>query len=201
VSVREGVLLERSPLADTPAAASGWHARGNQLSLTVENELLVAFIMVARGHAARVPGEDAGPPGARMPAERSAAFNGPVTVVSAGRGVYLLVKKSEPGDEAFERLANGGEGQYSLVDCSDQFVFLLLEGPLSPRVLGALCSLDFDPNSFREGSAAVARLHDVRAYIWRGPGEHRYTIGVQRSLALHVWQELLDACMAHSVDP
>jgi heterotetrameric sarcosine oxidase gamma subunit len=136
-----------------------------------------------------------------MPADRSAAFNGPVTVVSVGRGNYLLVKKREPGDQALTRFADRGDGQYSLVDCSDQFVFLVLEGPLSPRVLGALCSIDFDPGSFREGSASVARLHDVRAYIWRGPGQYRYTIGVQRSLALHVWQELLDACMAHSVDP
>jgi heterotetrameric sarcosine oxidase gamma subunit len=201
VSALESPLIARSPLASAPEAAAGWRAPNDRLALTVRNDLSVALITVARGRFEAFEREAIRHLGAPLPAERSASFSGPVTVVAAGRGCYLLVKQGEFDDAVSSLIVGGSSEPRSAVDYSDQLVFFALEGPDGPRVLSALCSVDFDQKAFPESAAIVARLHDARAYIWREAGARRYMIGVQRSLALHVWEALLEACRAHSSTP
>ena len=200
MSAPEVPLVARSPLATAAEAATGWRAPDGRLALTVQNDLFVALVTVARERLADFAKQAVERLGAPVPAERSVSSSGSVSIVAAARGCYLVIDKGEPKAELRSWLASDAQGEETGVDYSDQLAVIALEGSLAPRVLSSLCSIDFDPCVFAEGAAAVTRLCDVRAYVWREARE-RYSLAVQRSYALHTWQALMQACKTHSAEP
>ena len=200
MSAPESPLEARCPSALGAEASGGWRG-SDRISLVVQQGVCAVLITIAGDGVAAFASEAVERLGAPLPPARYASFGGAVAVVAAGRNTFLAVKQGDAACAFSSRLAGELAGPATAVDQSDQLVFFALEGASSARALSALCSVDFDPRAFAEGTAIVTRLQDVRAYVWREPGPSRYLIGVQRSLASHVWTALLEACRTHSPAP
>ena len=201
MSEPDGVLVARGTLARVPGAANGWRASESVLALIPLNDTSAVLINVARSSPVELARRALERLGLSLPAERAAAFHETACVVSSGRNGYLVVKKGDAGGTLVPALAAAAPEFATIVDQSDQLAFFALEGAAGSRVLSALCSVDFSPHAFPECAAIVTRMHDMRAYIWREPPTARYVIGVQRSLAPHAWEVLLEACETHSSSP
>ncbi len=91
----------------------------------------------------------------------------------------------------------------ALVNITGHRAAFNLAGPLSRSVLQAVCAIDLDTKAFpylavREGSVAGAPARLMRVGF---VGELGYEIHVPFSLALHVWNALLDAGREHQIRP
>lgn len=194
-------LQEQGPLATVHQAASGWRGADDSLSLTAMTDISAALVTLRRRAGESLAVELAELLGTSLPAEFRAACSTHLTIVSVGRDRYLVVKRGDRSSALASMLRRDLEGRAAIVDHSDELTFLALDGAAAPRVLSALCSIDFGPRAFTPGSAAVTRLHGARAHIWLEVEPHSYTICVPRSLAVYAWHSLVEACSGQTVLP
>jgi heterotetrameric sarcosine oxidase gamma subunit len=176
-------LQARSALASQVRAAAGW--RDDGLHVVERFDTCAAMLTLSAAHAM--------PDAARLPVfpQDGAVLSQPLrTLISCGPRRYLAIAHgAEPGAllaELQQQLGN----RAAVVDYSDQLTLLAIEGRKATGVLGALCSIDFDPAVFPPGRAVVTRVKDARAFVWRD-GE-RFMLAVQRSLAVAVWESLIE---------
>lgn len=131
-------------------------------------------------------------------------------VILGSRSAYLL-----RDDQFFVHLEPGGEGSAAKVlseeverrgdlvtvsDITHGRSDLLLIGPKSAGLLSRLCSLDFHPSQFPDLSARVSSVAKTRQLILRndfkppdGPTVPVFSLIGDRSLAIYLWQTILEA--------
>jgi len=83
--------------------------------------------------------------------------------------------------------------QSSLVDVSDLWFGVRMEGDRSRDLLAKGCALDLDPQVFAPGATAVTQLARLRALIHHVDGSPVYDVYVERSYAGYLWAWLVDA--------
>ncbi|QKK03497.1 MAG: sarcosine oxidase subunit gamma [Pseudomonadota bacterium] len=90
------------------------------------------------------------------------------------------------------------DGDSSLVDLSDYYTTLLLEGERAVDVLMKGCSLDLHPRAFAVGDMALTRLAQADVMLHRS-GERRYAIQMRRSFAEYALKWLFDAGLEYDI--
>ena len=115
-------------------------------------------------------------------AERSALWFGP--------DQWLIVAPAgEAG--ALTRTLDAVAG--SAVDVSDLRAEFELAGPLAADVLRKGCGIDLHPRVFGPGSCALTSLARVRVAMRQTDERPGYRLLVERSVALYLWDWLIDA--------
>ena len=115
-------------------------------------------------------------------AERSALWFGP--------DQWLIVAQAgEAG--ALTRTLDAVAG--SAVDVSDLRAEFELAGPLAADVLRKGCGIDLHPRVFGPGNCALTLLARVRVALRQTDERPGYRLLVERSVALYLWDWLVDA--------
>jgi len=115
-------------------------------------------------------------------AERSALWFGP--------DQWLIVAPAGDAD-ALTRTLDAVAG--STVDVSDLRAEFELAGPLAADVLRKGCGIDLHPRVFGPGSCALTSLARVRVALRQTDERPGYRLLVERSVALYLWDWLIDA--------
>ena len=179
-------LQARSALASQVRAAAGW--RDDGIHVVERFDTCAAMLTLSAAHAMPDAAE-----AARLPAfpQDGAVLLQPLRIlISCGPRRYLAVAHGAKPESLLAELQQQLGNRAAVVDYSDQLTLLAIEGRKATGVLGALCSIDFDPVAFPPGRAVVTRVKDARAFVWRD-GE-RFMLAVQRSLAVAVWESLVE---------
>ena len=115
-------------------------------------------------------------------AERSALWFGP--------NQWLIVAPSGEAS-ALTRALDAVAG--STVDVSDLRAEFELAGPLATDVLRKGCGIDLHPRMFGPGNCALTSLARVRVALRQTDERPGYRLLVERSVALYLWDWLVDA--------
>jgi sarcosine oxidase subunit gamma len=120
----------------------------------------------------------------------------PRGVAEAGARVALWLGPDEwlllaPPDEA-PAIAASLAGADSLVEVSDAFVALRVEGPRAARLLSAGCPIDLHPDMFPPGTATRTLMGRAGVTLWR-LGPEAWHLEVARSFAAYVRGFLAEA--------
>ncbi|WP_293573106.1 sarcosine oxidase subunit gamma [Phaeobacter sp.] len=124
--------------------------------------------------------------GLRWPAANRSQSKQGVRLLWFGRDQALLI-----GQAADPKLA----GHAALVDQSDGWACVALEGPGAEDVLARLCSIDLRPSVFKRGHSARCDLRHMMASVTR-LGTQRFQIMVFRSMAQTLVHDLKTAMEA-----
>ncbi len=131
--------------------------------------------------------------GLDLTAANRAVTAGATTALWLGPGNWLI----KPGADregplaALERAV--AATQSSLVDVSDLWFGVTVEGDRSRDLLAQGCALDLDPRVFPPGACAVTQLARLRSLIHHVDGSPVYHVYVERSYAGYLWAWLIDA--------
>ena len=109
---------------------------------------------------------------------------GPEEWLALGRGDHSLPERLEP-----YRSSHG----LVVIDLSDAFIGVRVEGKEAPELLGSGCGLDLDPMSFPEGACARTRFAQIPAVIACLSRAVQYELLVSRSYGPWLVDWLLDA--------
>jgi sarcosine oxidase subunit gamma len=115
-----------------------------------------------------------------------------MTAVWLGPGDWLITPGNDPAAPARLEVAVTA-ASCSLVDVSDLWFGVAVEGPHAGDLLAKGCALDLDAQAFAPGATAVAQLARLRALIHRGDGSPTFHLHVERSYAAYLWAWLVDA--------
>ena len=131
--------------------------------------------------------------GLALTAVNRAVTAGETTALWLGPGNWLI----KPGADPVAALAALGRAvtatRSSLVDVSDLWFNVRVEGDHSRNVLAKGCALDLDLQVFAAGATAVTQLARLRALIHHVDGSLVYDVYVERSYAGYLWAWLVDA--------
>lgn len=171
-------LARKSAFADRLA---GLPADGGDVLLHERAGLGIATVM-------------AGAPGAladrmTLPEGGRASFAGDLTLIATGPGAWLAIQEAAEADRADE-LAGRLAGVAAVVDQSSGYAVLRLSGPGARRLLARMAFIDFAPESFGPGSAAVTLIAHMGAIVWQRDDAPAYEIAVFRSFAESFWHAL-----------
>lgn len=118
------------------------------------------------------------------------------TALWLGPGHWLVKPRDAAAlQAALERTA----ASYGLVDVSDLWFGVRIDGPQAPELLAKACALDLAVASFPPGASAVAQFVRLRALIHHVDEAPTYDVHVERSQAAYLWAWLDDA-MTEFVD-
>ncbi|MEZ5912443.1 MAG: sarcosine oxidase subunit gamma family protein [Paracoccaceae bacterium] len=164
-------LIAKSPLDGVEPASHGpWR-------LSEADPGPIALVAALPGQAARASAALKKATGLGLPEANRIVVKGGVRAVWSGRE-QCLVLGAMPTD-----LAGA-----VVVDQSDGWAMLRLDGPAADRVLSRLVPVDLRPSHFGEGQACRAPLGHMQAVILRA-GEG-FEILVFRSMAKTAWHEI-----------
>lgn len=124
--------------------------------------------------------------GLALPAGPEAVIAGDRTIVGTGPGSWLLLRDSAPGGWIDALESELGDAA-SIADQSSAYAVLRLSGPGARRLLARGAFLDFHPDAFQPGSAAVTLIAHMGAIVWQRDDAPTYEIAVFRSYAASFW--------------
>jgi heterotetrameric sarcosine oxidase gamma subunit len=189
-------LQARSALASQVRAAAGWRDDG----LHVVERFDTCAAMLTLSAAQVMPDATDAVTHPALPQDGAVESQPLRSLISCGPRRYLAVAHGAKPQALLAELQQQFGNRAAVVDYSDQLTLLAVEGRKSTVVLGALCSIDFDPAAFPPGRAVVTRVQDARAFVWRD--DERFMLAVQRSLAVAVWESLVEtAGMSATEEP
>ena len=118
---------------------------------------------------------------------------GETTALWLGPGDWLIKPRGNPASvrEALARIV--ASTRSSLVDVSDLWFGVSLEGARSRDLLAKGSSLDLDATAFRPGATAVTQFARLRALLHHVDGSPDFDVYVERSYAAYLWAWLVDA--------
>lgn len=124
--------------------------------------------------------------GLGLPLGPAAAFAGGTTIIATGPATWLMLREEAPAGWAgsLERELGGAA---SVVDQSCAYAVLRLGGAGARRLLARGAFLDFHPDTFRAGSAAVTLIAHMEAIVWQRDDAPTYEVAVFRSYAGSFW--------------
>lgn len=124
-------------------------------------------------------------------ASRSVSANGGIALW-LGPGDWL-VKPAPRSPALAARERPTTDPRYTIVDVSDLWSIVRLQGARTRDVLAKGCALDLAPARFACGAAAVTQLARIRALIHYADADAGYDVHVERSYAAYLWAWLTDA--------
>lgn len=128
--------------------------------------------------------------GVALPTEPCrAAVAGDRAALWLGPEEWLLLAPDAQAPEVVAALVGAAP---SVVEVSDAWVSLLVEGPGAARLLSAGCPLDLHANAFPVGMATRTVLGSVGILLWRR-GDTAWHLEVGRSYAAHARAFLAEA--------
>jgi sarcosine oxidase subunit gamma len=158
-------------------------AQGGDVILEERCGLGIATVMAGAVNKALIADHMALPEGAR------ASLVENTTIIGTGPGTWLVVQEAAEADWA-GHLERGLAGVASVADQSSAYAVLRLSGAASRRLLARCAFIDFAPESFGPGAAAVTLVAHMGAIIWQRDGAPTYEIAVFRSFAGSFWHAL-----------
>ncbi|HUL05568.1 MAG TPA: sarcosine oxidase subunit gamma family protein [Candidatus Acidoferrum sp.] len=121
-------------------------------------------------------------------------------VFRTGPEQFWIVGPSNDGDGAEAQLRQVIPAAIGAVtSLSHSRTRIVIDGACARDVLRKAIPLDFDPDVFRVGEAALTGLHHTPILIHRA-GADRYELYAMRSFALSVWEWLTDAALEYGYD-
>lgn len=149
------------------------------IAIRERREVGIATVMARKG----VPPSSIGALlAANMPNGPEAVPGGGYRILGLGPGSWLVMQdraESSFAQSLKEKLA----GHASVSDQSSGYAVLRLSGPGARIVLQRGAAIDFHPDSFRPGSAAVTVIAHIGVILWQVDDEPTYDLAVFRSLA------------------
>jgi sarcosine oxidase subunit gamma len=117
-----------------------------------------------------------------------------------GPDEWLLLVPPALLDEAVTTLTTALNGlHHALVDVSERFIGLGVEGGIAADVLAAGCPLDLHPRSFPPGTATRTLLGKVEVILHRPEGHAGFRLYIGRSFLAYAWRYLLAAGREHGM--
>ncbi len=116
----------------------------------------------------------------------SVVFGGDLTIVGTGPATWLAVREAAPPGwiGSLERELGASA---AIADQSSAYAVLRLSGEGARRLLARGAFLDFHPDGFRAGSAAVTLIAHMGAIVWQRDDAPTYEVAVFRSYAGSFW--------------
>lgn len=109
-----------------------------------------------------------------------------------GPGDWLITPGNDPTPLAkLERAA--AVQSCSLVDVSDLWSGVKVEGPHARDLLAKGCALDLDAHAFAPRATAITQFARLRVLIHHVDGSSTFHVYVERSYAAYLWAWLVDA--------
>lgn len=169
-------------------------AGGGDLLIADRPGLGIATVMANAGGGAGSRLEAAF--GVVLPAGPAAAFGDGITVVGTGPDVWLAVREAAP-DGWIDQLTDALAGAASVADQSSGYALLRIGGPGARALLSRGAFIDFDPQAFRAGSAAVTLIAHMGTVIWQRDDAPTYELAVFRSYADSFWHWINSAAAGY----
>ena len=114
-----------------------------------------------------------------------------------GPDEWLIHCDLQETDELIENLNSNLSGIHSaVVDVSDYYTVLRLDGPDSSRLLAKACPLDLHPSKFNTGSCAQTRFGHASILLHQISAIPAYNIQVRWSYTEYVWDYLVSGMSA-----
>jgi sarcosine oxidase subunit gamma len=135
--------------------------------------------------------------GVVLPNGPQRAENGTIAFVGTGPGAWMAVADQWSLGWA-EKLTADLAGLASVVDQSDGYATLRVEGPAVLDVLAKGVFLDLDPSVFPVGSAAGVSVAHIGCVVWRR-GELVFEFLTFRSFAQSFWQWLEESAAEYGL--
>jgi heterotetrameric sarcosine oxidase gamma subunit len=191
------MLERRSALATALARGGRQGAQGGQLSRIgevrgwslIQVGAFAATLQEAEERLEAVIGE--------LPLGGHSVVPGERTIFRTGPEQFWIVG---PEDGLFERLSQAiGPDIGAVTNLSHSRVRIFIEGACAAGILKKGVPIDFDPQVFKPGQAALTGLHHTPVLIHR-IREDRFEIYAMRTFALSLWDWLADAALEFGYD-
>ena len=124
--------------------------------------------------------------GLTLPDGPAAVIVGGTTIVSTGPGAWLVLREGASAGWIDSLESEFGD-HAAIADQSSAYAVLRLSGDGARRLLARGAFIDFHPDSFRAGSAAVTLIAHMGAVIWQRDDAPTYEMAVFRSYASTFW--------------
>ncbi len=185
-------LIARRPLGTREDEALRAFGRAAVARIT-EQPLKSAFELQFDAESTTTAAALAAATGLELNAANRAVTAGALTALWLGPGNWLIKPGAGPAAAlaALERAV--AATQSSLVDVSDLWFGVTVEGERSRDLLSQGCALNLDPRAFPPGACAVTQLSRLRSLIHHVDGSPVYHVHVERSYARYLWAWLIDA--------
>jgi sarcosine oxidase subunit gamma len=138
--------------------------------------------------------------GLELPSHVGSTISGPVRVLCLAPGEWLLVSPAHSGSnlkgELEPDLPTHG---LTLVDLTDGFSRLLIQGPLARELLSKGCGLDIHPRHFMAGRCARTRFSEISVVV-ECTGACEFELHVARSYLRYLSSWLVDAAAEFQTD-
>jgi aminomethyltransferase len=112
---------------------------------------------------------------------------------------YMLVVNASNIDKDFDWLESHLEGDLQLVNRSDDFGLLAVQGPNAIKILRAVCNYDFDSLSYYNSATVAIAGHDVLLSRTGYTGEDGFEIYIPPAYAEDIWKAIVDEGKKHDL--
>ena len=176
----------------TPTGAKLENGRVFARELT---NLSLATVLVRKGQAKKFAAQVKKLYGLEPPTGPSRAASGPVAFVATGPGAWMAVK--EGGDIMWpQQLAEELKGLASVMDQSDGYTAIRVEGPAVLETLAKGVFQDLHISAFPVGAAAGASVAHIGVILWRREVE-TFEFLTFRSYAPSFWHWLEESAVEY----
>ena len=182
------LLPRRSAFAQHVAALP---AGPGDVAVGERTGLGIATLMARGGGTARLA-EQVAELGVALPDGPRALVAGDVTIVGTGAGTWLLLSAGAGSCWAAD-LAHAYRDVASVADQSSGYAVLRLSGEGARALLSRGAFLDFHPDMFAPGAAAVTLIAHMGVILWQRDAAPTFEIALFRSLAESFWHWLESA--------
>lgn len=139
--------------------------------------------------------------GCALPDLLSASAGSGTRALRLGPDAYLLLLDPEATAATAGRLHRALAGlHHAVVEVSDRFEGVAIDGVRSREVLNAGCALDLHPRAFPVGRTVRTLLAKATVILTRPREDDRFELFVDRSLAPYLWLFLTNAALEHGYE-
>lgn len=117
---------------------------------------------------------------------------------------YMLVVNASNIEKDFNWIKHNNPNSVKVVNKSDQFALLALQGPASSRILGKLTSVNIQEisfYSFKKGTIAAQPDIIISATGYTGEKGYELYIDTAKANAAKIWESLLEAGKNEGLEP
>lgn len=157
------------------------------------------FLLLQGRSESTLQGALTGEIGLELPAPQEASARGDYALLWLAPTEWLLqvpAKETDSLQAALDRRL--ATSLAAVTDMSDAFACCEVSGARAAETLMSGCSLDLRTDAFSAGRVARTALADIPAIIWTPVGPHQFRCLIDRSLAGHLWNWLVDVARSQA---
>jgi sarcosine oxidase subunit gamma len=182
-----------------PAGRSGGSVEDAGLRVLRRDALALVSVIARKGQAGGVRARIKARLGLDLPGGRSAVRDGDFAAIGTAPGAWLIVAEAK---EAFaDELARTLDGVAAVIDQSGAYQVVRLSGPALRDILAKGVALDFHPETFGPGAAAVTLADHINVILWRVDSGEAFTLDlvIPRSVFGDFWAWLTESAAAYGL--